>query len=296
MSSLDVTQLQKKVRRIEIISNRLVNEHVAGEYHSVFKGQGIEFEEVRPYTFGDDIRTIDWNVTARAGAPHVRRYREEREMTVFFVVDLSGSCRFGTRGEFKSERMAEITAVLALAAIANNDRVGMLLATDRLEKVIPPRKGRTHVLRLVREVLGCVPDGLGTDLAQGLDHLRHVLHRKAVVFLISDFLSDGFEQALAVVSRRHDVIAISVEDPMELALPEAGLIPMVDGESGRLTIVDTSSAAVRRRFAEDAARRREARLALCRRHEVDLIELTTHQSYDGELVKFFRRRARRLMR
>lgn len=296
MPDVDMTNLQKKVRRIEIVSNRLVSERVAGEYHSVFKGQGIEFEEVRPYAFGDDIRAIDWNVTARAGSPHIKRYREEREMTCFFVVDLSGSCRFGTRGEFKSERMAEITAVLALAAIANNDRVGMLMATDRLEKVIPPRKGRRHVLRLVREVLGYVPEGLGTDLAQGLDHLRHVLHRKAVVFLISDFLSEGFEQALAVVSRRHDVVAISVEDPMELTLPNAGLIPMIDGESGRMTVVDTSSPALRRRFAEDAVRRRAERNALLRRHEVDLIELTTDQPYEGELVKFFRRRARRLSR
>jgi uncharacterized protein (DUF58 family) len=269
---------------------------VAGEYHSVFKGQGIEFEEVRPYTFGDDIRTIDWNVTARAGAPHVRRYREEREMTCFFVVDLSGSCRFGTRGEFKSERMAEITAVLALADITNNDRVGMLMVTDRLEKVIPPRKGRRHVLRLVREVLGFQPEGLGTDLAQGLEHLRNVLERRAVVFLISDFLSDGFERALAVVARRHDVVAISVEDPMELALPDAGLIPMIDGESGRMVVVDTSSAALRRRFAAEAERRRGARQALLRRHVIDAIELRTDQPYEGELIKFFRRRASRLSR
>jgi uncharacterized protein (DUF58 family) len=296
MSDLDLITLQKKVRRIEIVSNRMVSERVAGEYHSVFKGQGIEFEEVRPYIFGDEIRSIDWNVTARAGAPHVRRYREEREMTVFFVVDLSGSCRFGTRGEFKSDRMAEICAVLALAAIANNDRVGMLLATDRLEKVVPPRKGRRHVLRLVREVLGYEPDGFGTDLGQALDHLRHVLHRKAVVFVISDFLYNGFEQALAVVSRRHDVIAIAVEDPMERNLPAAGLIPLIDGETGQTMVLDTADKRLRQRFEAEARARREQRQALCRRHEIDLIELRTDAPYEAELIKFFKRRSRRLTR
>lgn len=296
MPELDLITLQKKVRRIEIVSNRLVSERVAGEYHSVFKGQGIEFEEVRPYIVGDDVRTIDWNVTARAGAPHVKRYREEREMTVFFVVDLSGSCRFGTRGEFKSDLMAEICAVLALAAIANNDRVGMLLATDRLEKVVPPRKGRRHVLRLVREVLGYEPEGLGTDLGGALDHLRHVLTRRSVVFLISDFLSEGYETALATVARRHDVIAIAVEDPMENTLPEAGLIQMIDGETGHAMVIDTADKALRRRFEQSAQRRRAERQALCRRHEIDLIELATDHPYEGELVKFFRRRARRLSR
>jgi uncharacterized protein (DUF58 family) len=296
MPALDLTQLHKKVRRIEIVSNRLVSERVAGEYHSVFKGQGIEFEEVRPYAFGDEIRSIDWNVTARAGSPHVRRYREEREMTVFFVVDMSGSCRFGTRGEFKSDLMAEICAVLALAAIANNDRVGMLLATDRLEKVLPPRKGRRHVLRLVRDVLGFAPEGYGTDLTQALDHLRHVLHHRAVVFLISDFLTGGYERALSVVARRHDVIAIAIEDPLERELPRVGLIPMIDGESGQVMVVDTSDARLRRRFADETRRRREERVTLCRRNEIDLIELATDRSYDAELVKFFRRRARRLSR
>jgi uncharacterized protein (DUF58 family) len=296
MPELDIATLQKKVRRIEIVSNRLVSERVAGEYHSVFKGQGIEFEEVRPYSFGDEIRSIDWNVTARAGAPHVKRYREEREMTVFFVVDLSGSCQFGTRGEFKSEKMAEICAVLALAAIANNDRVGMLLVTDRLEKVVPPRKGRRHVLRLIREVLGYEPEGDGTDLAQGLDHLRHVLHHRSVVFLISDFLAEGYEKALAVVARRHDLISIAVEDPMERSLPNAGLLHMADGESGRLMVIDTSDPALRRRFEHEGLRRRNERQALCRRHEIDLIELSTDRPYEAELVIFFRRRARRLSR
>lgn len=296
MPESDITLLQKKVRRIEIVSNRLVSERVAGEYHSVFKGQGIEFEEVRPYIPGDEIRSIDWNVTARAGSPHVKRYREEREMTVFFVVDLSGSCRFGTQGEFKSELMAEICAVMALAAIANNDRVGLLLATDRIEKVVPPRKGRRHVLRLVREVLGYEPEGWGTDLGQALDHLRHVLNRRAVVFVISDFIGHGYEKSLSVVAQKHDLISITVEDPLEASLPEAGLIEVVDGETGRPMIVDTSSRAVREAFARTAVERAEARKELFRRHEIDQIELSTDRPYESELVRFFKRRARRLSR
>jgi uncharacterized protein (DUF58 family) len=292
----DIAQLHRKVRRIEIVSNRLVNQRVAGEYHSVFKGQGIEFEEVRPYAFGDEIRSIDWNVTARAGEPHVKRFREEREMTVFFVVDLSGSCRFGTRGEFKSERMAEITAVLALAAIANNDRVGMLLVTDRLEKVVPPRKGRRHVLRLVRDVIGYRPEGRGTDLALGLDHLQHVLHHRAVVFLISDLLTEGFEQALGLVGRRHDLIVISVEDAVERALPDTGMIELVDGETGRAVVIDTANRRLREGYAERMRSLRERRRQLCRRREVDLIELETDRPYEAELVKFFKQRVHRLIR
>lgn len=296
MTEPDLTQLQKKVRRIEIVSNRLVSERVAGEYHSVFKGQGIEFEEVRPYSWGDEIRQIDWNVTARADQAHVKRFREEREMTVFFVVDLSGSCQFGTQGEFKSERMAEICAVLALAAIANNDRVGLLLVTDRIEKIIPPRKGRRHVLRLVREVLAYRPAGLGTDLALGLDHLRHVLHHRAVVFLISDFVTEGYETAMATVARRHDLIAVAVQDPLEHELPPAGLVELLDGETGAARLVDFSRPEVARAFHEAAHTRRAALERTCRRYEIDMIELSTDRDYEGELVRFFRRRSKRLAR
>lgn len=296
MPQTDLTTLQKKVRRIEIVSNRLVNQRVAGEYHSVFKGQGIEFEEVRPYIPGDDIRSIDWNVTARAGEAHIKRYREERERTVFFVVDLSASSRFGTRGEFKSERAAEICAVLALAAIANNDRVGLLIVTDRIELLVPPRKGRRHVLRLVREVLAYEPTGHGTNLALGLDHLQHVLHHRAVVFLISDFLTEGFEMPLSMVARRHDLIAVAVEDPFEQSLPDAGLIEVRDGETGEWLVVDTSDRRLRERFARQSEDRRERWRALCRRNEIDLIELHTDRNYEADLIQFFRRRAKRLNR
>ncbi len=298
MPVIDIATLQQKVRRIEIVSNRLVSERVAGDYHSVFKGQGIEFEEVRPYIPGDEIRTIDWNVTARAGTPHVKRYREEREQTVFLLADLSGSCQFGTRGQFKSELAAEIGAVLALAAIANNDRVGLLLTTDRLEQVIPPRKGRRHVLRLVREVLGYEPRGTGTDLALALEHLRHVLTRRAIVFLISDFLAEpeSYEKALAVVGRRHDLVAIRIEDPLEHALPAAGLVELIDGESGAPIVVDMGNRAVREHFTAVSTGRAERVRKLCRRREVDLIELGTDRPYEVELFTFFRRRALRRAR
>lgn len=301
MDATALAQLHSKVRRIEIVSNRLVTDQMAGEYHSVFKGQGMEFEEVRPYIPGDEIRSIDWNVTARAGEPHVKRYREEREMTVFIVVDVSASCRFGTRGEFKSELMAEICAVFAFATIANNDRVGLLLCSDRLELVLPPRKGQRHVLRVVREVLGFNPSGMGTNLALALDHLRHVLNRRTVVFLLSDFLSlqeggDGpalFERSLTMVAPHHDLIAVAVEDDLEEELPEIGLLELVDAETGRVRTVDTADGAWRRRYREEQLGRRENLKAMMRRNEVDLIALRTGQPYAAELVRFFRRRARR---
>ena len=296
MAPLDVATLQKKVRRIEIISNRLVSERVAGEYHSIFKGQGIEFEEVRPYVPGDEIRQIDWNVTARAGEPYIKRFREEREQTVFFVVDLSGSSQFGTRGGFKSELAAELTAVLALAAVANNDRTGLLLATDRPELVVVPRKGRRHALRIVRDVLAFEPAGRGTDLAGALDHLRHVIHRRAVVFLISDFLAEDYEQALSAVGRRHDVIALHIQDPLEFELPRAGLIELIDGETGEAMVIDTSDPRLRQTFADQAGQRLQTLRETCRRHEIDLIELRTGRPYELELFQFFRRRARRLAR
>lgn len=285
--------LQSKVRQIEIVSNRLVNERVAGNYHSVFKGQGIEFEEVRPYLPGDEIRSIDWNVTARSGQPHIKRYREERELSVFLVIDVSASGRFGTRKEFKSEMMAELSAVLAFAAIANGDRIGLLLCSDRIELLLRPRKGRRHTLRLVREVLGFEPRGRATDLRLALDHLRHVLHRRSVVFVISDFLTPGYEDVLAMVCRRHDVIAVRVEDPLEVELPEAGLLDLVDAETGRLLTFDTSSRELRDQYRSFADRRRAAARQFFRRHAIDVIDLRTGESYVDPLARFFRLRKQR---
>ncbi len=301
MTGLDIARLQSKVRRIEIVSNRLVTEQMAGEYHSVFKGQGMEFEEVRPYIAGDEIRSIDWNVTARAGEPHVKRYREERERTVFLIVDVSASCRFGTRGAFKSELMAELCAVLAFASIANNDRVGLLLVSDRIELFLAPRKGRRHTLRLVRDVLGFEAAGVGTDLPLALDHLRRVLHRRAIVFLISDFLAlapsgrrvELWERAASALARRHDLIAVAVADPLEHALPPVGLLEVVDAETGELRVLDTTSPAVRQAYADHRDRRREALRQMMNRLGAGLIELMTDQPYAPELVRFFRRRARR---
>lgn len=285
--------LQSKVRQIEIVSNRLVNERVAGNYHSVFKGQGIEFEEVRPYLPGDEIRSIDWNVTARSGQPHIKRYKEERELSVFLVVDVSASCRFGTHGEFKSEQMAELSAVLAFAAIANGDRIGLLLCSDRIELLLRPRKGRRHTLRLVREVLGFEPVGRATNLSLALDHLRHVLHRRSVVFVISDFLTSGYEDSLAMVSRRHDVIALRTEDPFERELPEAGLLDLVDAETGRAMTLDTASRAVREQYRARQERRRAAAQQFFIRHAIDSVDLRTGESYMDPLVRFFKRREKR---
>lgn len=296
MAEVSIAALQRKVRRIEIVSNRLVSEQMAGAYHSVFKGQGIEFEEVRPYVIGDDVRSIDWNVTARAGVPHVKRFREEREQTVFLLVDVSASCRFGTVGEFKSELMAELCSVLAFSTIANNDRVGLMLCSDHPELVLAPRKGRRHILRVVREVLGFKPSATGTDLGLALEQLRHVLHRRAVVFVMSDFLDINYEDKLASVRRRHDLIAVVVDDPLERELPNVGLLEVMDAESGESRLIDTGSARVRERYAEAQRERREARKQLMQRNEIDMIELRTGQPYAKDLVRFFRRRARRQRR
>ncbi len=296
MAETSVSALQRKVRRIEIVSNHLVSDRMAGEYHSVFKGQGMEFEEVRPYMPGDEIRSIDWNVTARAGDAHVKRYREERERTVFIVADVSASCRFGTRGDFKSDLMAELSAVLAFATIANHDRVGLLLCSDRLELVVPAQKGKRHTLRLVRDVLGFQPKGRGTNLGLALDHLRNVLARRAVVFLLSDFFELNFESSLATAAQKHDLIAVAVGDPMEEELPAVGLLEVVDAETGGTQIVDTADAKFRRRYKENQIRRREDLRRLLRKHEVGLIELQTARPYATELVRYFRWRARRRMR
>lgn len=296
MAEVSIAALQRKVRRIEIVSNRLVSEQMAGAYHSVFKGQGIEFEEVRPYVIGDDVRSIDWNVTARAGVPHVKRFREEREQTVFLLVDVSASCRFGTVGEFKSELMAELCSVLAFSTIANNDRVGLMLCSDHVELVLAPRKGRRHILRVVREVLGFVPTAKGTDLGLALEQLRHVLHRRAVVFVISDFLDVDYEDKLASVRRRHDVIAVVVDDPLERELPNVGLLEVMDAETGESRLIDTGNAWLRARYADAQRERREGRKQLMQRNEIDMIELETGRPYAKDLVRFFRRRARRQRR
>ena len=287
-------ELAKKIRFIEIYTNKAVNDVLAGEYHSVFKGRGMEFDEVREYAPGDEIRTIDWNVTARTGQPFVKRYVEERELTVLFVVDLSASGSFGSREKRKNEVAAELCALLSFSAIKNNDKVGLIVFTDIIELYIPPAKGVSHVLRLIRELLNFEPRGRRTDIAQALGYLGRVTHRRAVVFLVSDFLAQGYEKPLRIVARRHDLIAVSLNDPREQRLPPIGLIELEDAETGETMVVDAGNARVRRRWAA-LAREREDRLAeLFRASGVDLIPITTGRDYVRNLTAFFRRREKKL--
>lgn len=289
-------ELIRKVRRIEIRTRRLVDESLAGSYHSMFRGRGMEFAEVREYSLGDDVRTIDWNVSARMGHPFVKKFTEERELTVMLLVDVSGSGRFGTGAASKMELAAEIAALLGFSAIRNNDRVGLLLFTDRVERFLPPRKGREHGLRVVREVLAVEPEGSGTAIAGALEYLQHVVRKRAVVFLISDFQDREYDRTLRVVARKHDVVGISIADPREEGLPSAGLIGVVDPETGEVGVIDSGSAAVRRAYAQHAERfRLEMRDGL-RRAAVDLLEISTGAPYEGPLVRFFHERARRAIR
>jgi len=286
-------EILKKIRRIEIRTKRLVNDVFSGEYQSVFKGRGIEFSEVREYLPGDDVRSIDWNVTARMGHPYVKKYEEERELTVMFVVDGSASGAFGTRSRFKRDLAAELCALLAFSATRNNDRVGLLIFTDRIEKVVPPRKGRRHVLRVVRELLYFEPEGKGTDIPLALDYLTNVVRRHAVVFLVSDFLSAGFEQSLSVANRRFDLVAVEVSDPGERAMPRLGLVTFEDPETGERFVADTSD----RRFAGRYERIVEQRIAerdrALKRLGIDLVSVVTDRPYVEPLERFFRMRARR---
>ncbi|HEV8337346.1 MAG TPA: DUF58 domain-containing protein [Candidatus Polarisedimenticolia bacterium] len=287
-------EILKKVRRIEIRTNRLVNESLAGEYHSVFKGRGMEFDEVREYTPGDDIRTIDWNVTSRMGHPFVKKYVEERELTVMLLVDASASGDFGTVAGTKRGVAAEVCALLAFSAIRNNDRVGLLVFTDREERYVPPRKGRNHVLRVIREVLTFEPTGKRTDLTLALESLSRGVRRRSVAFVVSDFLDSGFERALRIANRKHDLIAVSLSDPREMELPAIGILELEDAETGRTLVVDTWDRRVRERFAAEARDRAETRRRLFRQNKVDAVELTTGQPYDVPLVRFFHERARRM--
>jgi uncharacterized protein (DUF58 family) len=289
-------EIVRKVRRIEIRTNRLVNESLAGEYHSVFKGRGMEFSEVREYQFGDDIRSIDWNVTARVGHPYVKKHVEERELTVILLVDFSGSGQFGTKRQFKREIQAEICALLAFSAIKNNDRVGLIAFTDRIETFLRPRKGKDHVLRVIREVLYFRPEGRTTDIAMALQHMHRTITKRAVVFVISDFLGADFARPLRVAARKHDLIALTVTDPREEDLPAVGLLELEDAETGDRVLVDAADARTRQAFHRWGVERRLQRQALFRSVGVDALELRTDRPYDVPLVRFFHQRARRMTR
>jgi len=298
------SELIRTIRRIEIRTRHLVNDSFAGEYQAIFKGRGMEFDEVRAYQPGDEIRSIDWNVTARTGTPYVKRYVEERELTVMLAFDASASGLFGTTRRFKRELAAELGAVLAFSAITNNDKVGLLALTDQIELHIPPRKGRRHVLRLIRDLLAFEPTGHGTDITGALDHLNRTLNRHAIIFLISDFLlpqhhqphPSPYERALLVTNRRHDLVAVSITDPREMQWPDVGLVALEDAETGQRVTVDSSNPAWRSAFAMQAAEQREARDAVFRHAQVDHIDVTVGEDYVEPLLAFFKTRARRFRR
>jgi uncharacterized protein (DUF58 family) len=289
--------LVRRIRRIEIQTRRAVNQGLAGHYHSVFKGRGMAFSEVRQYQPGDEIRTIDWNVTARARDPYVKVFVEERELTVMLIVDLSASGDFGSTEKAKAEVAAEVAALLAFSAVRNNDRVGLILFTDRVERTIPPKKGRSHVLRVISEILGHRPEGRGTDLAGALDTYQHLQRRSAVTFVVSDFLADErYHKPLRIAGRRHDLIPVVLWDPWEEQVPELGLILGEDAETGAPIVLDTRSAAVRRAL-ERRARERRATLARdFSRMDLEPIWIRTDRDYVAPLVGFFRKRARRRAR
>jgi uncharacterized protein (DUF58 family) len=310
-------ELARKIRYIQIYTSKAVNDSLAGEYESVFKGRGMEFEEVRGYQIGDDVRSIDWNVTARTGEPYVKIFKEERELTVMFLVDLSASGSFGSISKTKNEIAAEICALLAFSAIKNNDKVGLIIFTDHVEMFIPPAKGITHVLRIIRGLLSFEKEinyiadkkskssfffrGVldfssrrsGTDIGAAIDYAGRVTNKKSVLFLVSDFIQEGYENKIRVLSKRHDLIAISMTDPRELAMPDCGLIQLEDAETGRMLMIDTGDAEFRKQYEKLGAQRRDSLRKLFRSMDVDHIEIRTDRDYLVDLVRFFKMRERR---
>ena len=285
--------LVRRVRRLEIKARRLVSERLFGQYGSVFRGRGLEFSEVRQYQPGDDVRIIDWNVTARMGVPYIKKFVEERELVVLIAVDLSGSQQFGTSASTKAELAAELSAPLAFAAVASNDLVGLLTFTDRIETFVPPAKGSRHALRIIRELLGSRPVGRGTDIKVVANYLQRALRRKAIVFLISDFLDQGFESTLRYAARRHDVIALALSDQREASLVPVGLIEVEDAETGERGWIDTSDAGVRRRFEEGATADTQERQRTLSSLGLDVVPISTHENYIAPLTAYLRARARR---
>ncbi len=292
----EARELLRRVRRIRLRTRQVVDAAFAGQYHAAFKGRGMEFEEVRPYLVGDDVRTIDWNVSARLGEPHVKLFREERELTVMLAVDLSGSLDFGTRGQFKRDLLAELAATVAFSAAMNNDKIGLLAFTDRVELFVPPRKGTKHVMRIVRELLALRPEGRGTAIGPALEELGRVLRQRSVVFVVSDFLDDSWDRPMRMARRRHDVVPVVVQDAAERELPPMGLVEFTDPETGVRRLVDTGRRAVRRRFAEAAQAKAESRDRLLRGMRLDPIEITTGEDFVAPLSASFRRRERRRAR
>ncbi|MCL4548617.1 MAG: DUF58 domain-containing protein [Bacteroidetes bacterium] len=286
-------ELLKQVRQIEIRTRGIVNDVFSGEYHSVFKGRGIEFSEVREYNFGDDIRSIDWNVSARFGHPFVKIFEEERELTVMLLVDLSGSLVFGSVEKTKQQIAAELSAILAFSALKNNDKVGLILFTDRIEKFVPPRKGKSHALRIIREVLSFQPEGNQTNIRQALEYFNHTIKKKAILFLISDFMDTGYDKILRIVGKKHDLIGVVLRDQREKSIINAGLIKFRDAETNEIRFVDTSDKAVRDSITKEYNRWLEYRRNLFVSSRLDSIDIETSGSYVKPLVDFFKLREKR---
>lgn len=286
-------EILKKVRRIEITTRSVVNDVFAGEYHSVFKGRGMDFSEVREYSIGDDVRTIDWNVTARMNHPYVKVFEEERELTVMLMVDASSSGEFGTVNQMKGEIAIEICALLAFSAIKNNDKVGLIIFTDKVEKFVPPKKGKTHVLRVIRELFYHEPQSSQTDIGEALEYLNRIATRRSVVFLVSDFMSEGYEKALQIVNKKHDIAAITIRDPREIDLPNVGFLELEDAETGEIFLLDTGDPSIRENFSSQSNRRQKELEKLFKSMSVDHIAISTDQPYIDPLIRFFRMRAKR---
>ena len=285
--------LLKKIQQIQIHTRRLVNEAFVGEYHSVFKGRGMEFDEVREYQPGDEIRTIDWNVTARMGHPFIKRYVEERELTVMLLVDVSASGNFGSIKHLKNEVATEICAILALSAIKNNDKVGMIMFTDKIEKFIPPKKGPKHVLRVIRELLCAQPTGKGTNISVALEYLNKITHRRTISFIVSDFIANDYAHALRIANKKHDMITITIVDPREQELPNVGFIELRDAESDEILLLDTADSLARKEFGALNNRRRQEQSRLFRSMGVDEILINTNRHHVEPIVRFFRMREKR---
>jgi len=289
-------EILKQIRRIQITTSRMVTDVFAGQYQSVFKGRGMEFDEVRQYFPGDDVRSIDWNVTARTGEPYIKKFVEERELTVIFLLDLSRSGYFATVNKLKRNLAAEICSLLTFAAIQNNDKVGLIAFTDRIEKFVPPRKGLRHGLRIVREALYLKPKNKKTNISQALEYLSRVSRRRTVSFIISDFYDDGFEKLLSIANKRHDITAITITDPKEIDLPNVGIITLCDPETGNEFLVDTSNQAIRKQFNENAIKMLQWRSNCFKRISVDSVDIRTDVPYNKALFSFFRMRERRARR
>jgi uncharacterized protein (DUF58 family) len=290
---LSTSALLKKVRKIEIKTKGLSNHIFAGEYHTAFKGKGMAFSEVREYQPGDDIRSIDWNVTARYNSPFVKVFEEEREMTVMLLIDVSASGNFGTQEQFKRELATELAAILAFSAIKNNDKVGVIFFTDKVEQFIPPKKGKSHILRIIREVLAFEPTGKGTDIAGALEYFSAVIKKRSICFILSDFMSKEFDRPLKIASKKHDLVALRIHDTREDTLPNIGLVPMQDAETEKMLFVDTSSKKVRDNFAKNRAQATEKLRKLFPASGVDLIDITTGTDYVKPLINFFKTRGKR---